>query len=74
MKLNDLFRLFDNYSEEMVDVYDTTECDWHRTLYEGFADGCPENLMDREVCRIFAVSEYGGLLCIGLHNDLDKED
>ena len=74
MKLNDLFRLFDNYSEEMVDVYDTTECDGHRTLYEGFADGCPEHLMDREVCRIFATSEYDGLLCIGLHNDLDKED
>lgn len=73
MKLHDLIAIIDQ-PFDTVSVYDTTESIWHNTLYEGPAYYCPANLMHRDVCSIYATDEGDGLLCIGLHNDLDKED
>lgn len=72
MKLHDLIAIV-NQPSDMVSVYDTTEGSWYHPLYEGPAYYCPTDLMYRNVCSIYTTDEYDGLICIGLHNDLDKE-
>ena len=70
IRLKDFIRLFDS-NEDVVDVYDTTEEDGHRTLYEGkawdfdFETEIRGNVADEEVLNIWPY-EVG--ICVGIGN------
>lgn len=55
----------------VIDVYDTTEHDWHRTLYEGNKDGCKGNVT---MCKVVSVWDYEDGICIGVNNEFVRTD
>ena len=75
MILSELLKTVDE--SRNVDVYDTTESDWHRTLYEGpvteldtdevsaMFPGRDTHVADEEVLDVY---EYEDGVCIGLAN------
>lgn len=73
MILRDVINIL-NGPSEMVSVYESTPDNPYRTLYEGVGWECPINLMERDVCCMYAVDEYEGLLCIGLDGYEGMED
>lgn len=63
--------------DEIIDVYDTTECDWHRTLYEGPCGGIDCDAVsaafpgrDTNIANehVLCVYDYEDGICIGLAN------
>ena len=71
IRLIDFINLFDS-NEDVIDVYDTTDDDFHRTLYEGPAwdFNCDTeirgNVADEEVVSIHPY-EVG--ICVGIGNE-----
>lgn len=75
--LKDFIKLFEDY-DEVIDVFDTTESNWHRTLYEGsawdfdFNTEIRGNVADEEVLSIFSyetgLSAWDSGICIGIGN------
>lgn len=75
--LKDFMKLFAD-SEEFIEVFDTTEDDWHRTLYEGNAWGFDfntairGNVANEEVLGVFSYqtdkSIWGTEVSIGISN------
>ena len=64
MTLGELLDLMADYDVQ-VDIYTTTESEWHKTLYEGYAFHCPEELNGQEVLGIY---DYEQGICIGIAN------
>ena len=75
--LKDFIKLFDG-SEEIIDVFDTTEEDGHRTLFEGywrdfdFNTAIRGNVANEEVLGVFSYltdkSAWDSGTCIGIGN------
>jgi hypothetical protein len=71
IRLKDFIKLIDDPVNDVIDVYDTTESDFHRTLYEGYANGFDfettvrGNVANEEVVVIYPY-ELG--ICIGIGN------